>query len=303
MNGISRRCFLGQAAAGIAAACGSTASGQQDQASWKVGGFTKILQDLSYEKTAELAADIGWEGIECPVRAKGHVLPERVDEDLPRLSEALKSRGLELLALATDIRGAEEPATEKVLRAAVRAGVRLYRLGPLRYKPGLPIPKQLDEFRAKLKELAALNRELGVTGLIQNHSGNGNVGAAVWDIYELIKDLDAGQLGVHFDISHATVECGLSWPTAFSLVQDRVRAVIVKDFFWTHAPGQGEKMVWCPIGQGAVSPKFFGMLRESRFRGPITMQFEYPIEGGDPVEARRRALKEDNRKLREWLKA
>jgi sugar phosphate isomerase/epimerase len=303
MNKISRRRFLGQAAAGAAAACAPQASAQADKPSWKIGGFTKILQDLSYEKTAELAAEIGWDGIEVPVRAKGHVLPERVDDDLPRLSEALKSKGLELMVLATDIRAADDPSAEKVLRAAVRAGVRLYRLGPMHYKVGTALSRQLVEFRARLKDLAALNRELGVTGLIQNHSGNGTVGAAIWDIYELIKDLDAGQMGVHFDISHATVECGLSWPTAFSLIQDRVGAIIVKDFYWTHVPGQGGKIVWCPVGQGAVNPKFFGMVRDSRFHGPITMQFEYPIEGGDTLEARRRALKGDHRKLQEWLKA
>jgi hypothetical protein len=32
------------------------------------------------------------------------------------------------------------------------------------------------------------------------------------------------------------------------------------------------------------------------------MQFEYPFEGGDGLESRQRALKQDNDKLREWLK-
>ena len=172
----------------------------------------------------------------------------------------------------------------------------------MRYKEGTSIPRQLDEFRAKLKDLAALNKEIGVTGLLQNHSGNGYVGAAVWDLHELLKDTDPKQLGVHFDIGHATVEAGLSWPTSFALVKERVGAVIVKDFYWKHAPGEGGKTVWCPIGQGSVNPKFFGMLKASGFRGPITMQFEYPLEGGDGLDARLRAMKEDNRKLREWLK-
>lgn len=301
MGKLTRRDFLGHAAAGIVAACARPALSQEAKNAWKVGGFTKILQDLSYDETARAAAEIGWDGIECPVRAKGQVLPDRVEEDLPRMAEALRSKGLELLVLATDIRAADEPTTEKVLRAAARAGVRLYRLGPMHYQPGVPIPRQLDAFRAKLKALAALNGELGVTGLLQNHSGNGYVGAGMWDIHELIRDLDPRQMGVHFDIGHATLESGLSWPTAFALLQERVAAVIVKDFYWTHVPGEGGKPVWCPIGQGTVQPKFFGMLRSSGFRGPITLQFEYPMPGGTP-EARLRALKDDHRKLREWLK-
>jgi sugar phosphate isomerase/epimerase len=303
MNAMTRRDFVGSAAAAAAAVALSPALAQDSKPSWKVGGFTKSLQELSYEKTAETAADIGWDCIECPVRAKGHVLPERVDEDLPKMAEALKAKGLELSVLATDIKGADEPLTGKVLRAAAKAGVRLYRLGGLRYKEGTPIPRQLEEFRARLKELAALNKELGVTGLFQNHSGNGYVGASVWDIFELIKDSDPKLLGVHYDIGHATVESGLSWPTTFDLIKDRVGAVIFKDFYWKHAPGEGGKTVWCGLGKGSINPKFIKMLRASAFRGPITMQFEYPLEGGDTLENRIRAMKEDNRVLREWIKA
>jgi sugar phosphate isomerase/epimerase len=297
MNELTRRTFLGA----TAALAVSPAFAQDSRPAWKVGGFTKVLQELTYEKTAQAAVDVGWDGIELPLRAKGHVLPDRVDDDLPRMIEALKAKNLEVLVAATDIKGADEPHAEKVLRACAKHGIRLYRLGGWRYKEGVSIPKQLDEIRAKLKELAALNKELGVTGLLQNHSGNGYVGAPVWDLHDLTRDFDPKVLGVHFDIGHATVESGLSWPTSFSLVKERVGAVIVKDFYWKHTPGQGAKDVWVPIGQGSIHPKFFTMLRASGFRGPITMQFEYPgVLGGD-LEARLKHLKEDNRVLREWI--
>jgi sugar phosphate isomerase/epimerase len=296
MNEITRRTFLGSAAA-LAA---FPAFGQ-DKVAWKVGGFTKVLQDLTYEKTAQAAVDLGWDGIELPLRAKGHVLPEKVDEDLPKMIEALKAKNLEVLVVATDIKGTEDAHAEKVLRALAKNGIKLWRHGGFRYKDGVSVAKQIEEFRAKLKDLAALNKELGLTGLYQNHSGNGYVGASIWDIHEMIKDLEPRLFGVHFDIGHATVEQGLSWPTAFSLVKDRIGAVIVKDFHWTHTPGQGAKTVWVPFGQGSVHPRFFGMLRTSGFKGPITMQFEYPWPGGDTLESRLRAMKEDNRVLREWI--
>ena len=299
MNEFSRRQFL----AGAAAMAASPLLAQDARPEWKLGGFTKVLQDLSYEKTAEAAVEIGWDGIECPVRAKGHVLPERVEEDLPRFAAALQAKKLEILLIATDIRGADEPLTEKVLRSAAKLGVRQYRLGPMRYKDGTPISKQIEEFRAKLKDLAALNRGIGVTGLIQNHSGNGYVGSTGWDIHEMIRDADPKDLGVHFDIGHATVEAGLSWPTTFALLKDRVGAVIVKDFYWKLSPGEGSKTVWVPLGQGTVHPRFFKMLRASGFRGPITAQFEYPFEGGDGLENRLRALKADHLKLRDWVRA
>jgi sugar phosphate isomerase/epimerase len=297
MNEISRRTFLGTTAA-LAA---STLIAQELKSIWKVGGFTKVLQELDFEKTAAAAVELGWDGIELPLRAKGHILPEKVDDDLPRLVEALKSKGLEVMVAATDIRGTDEPNTEKVLRALAKHGIRLYRHGGYKYKEGVSIAKQIAEFRAKVKDLAALNKEIGVTGLYQNHSGNGYVGASVWDIHEMIQDLDPRHFGVHFDIGHATVEGGLSWPTSFALVKDRIGALIVKDFYWKHTPGEGGKTVWVPISQGTVNPKFFKMLKASGFAGPITMQFEYPFEG-EGLEAKMKALKADNLKLREWLK-
>ena len=298
MPHVSRRSFL-QGAALAAAATALPRAAVQPPLPWKVGGFTKELQDLSFEETARFAADVGWDGIELPLRANGHVLPERVDEDLPKLVEALRARGQEVLVLATDIRS-PDPLSERVLRAAAQAGIRRYRLGYYRYRDGMPIARQLDDIRPQIKELAALNAQLGVTGLIQNHSGNGYVGAGLWDVHSLLGDIDSRQIGVHFDIGHATVEGGLSWPTNFALVQDRVGAVIVKDFVWKLTPGRGGAVEWCPMGQGMVNPRFFTLLRASGFNGPLTMQFEYPIEN-DSVEARARAFRSDNDQLRAWL--
>jgi sugar phosphate isomerase/epimerase len=297
---LSRRRFLAHAAA--AAGAGVMAARPlhaQDSLAWKVGGFTKPLQDLSFEETARVAGEIGWDGIELALRADGHVLPERVEDDLPRMVSALGARGQRVLVIATDVRRVD-PLSERVLRAAARAGIRLYRTSWYRYRDGISIPRQLDEIRAQLKDLAALNAEIGVTGLMQNHSGNGYVGAAVWDLYSLLEHIDPRQIGVHFDIGHATVEGGLSWPTQFALVQDRIGAVIVKDFVWRRTPGRGGQPDWCPLGQGMVDPRFFARLRTSGFQGPITMQCEYQFEA-ETVEARVRALKADNTQLRAWL--
>jgi len=297
---VDRRTFLQTLTAAAAAAAAHPLVAAQQKSVWKVGGFTKPVQDLSFEQTAAFCTDVGWDGIELALRAGGHVLPERVDEDLPKMCAALRARGKDVLVLATDIRGGKEPLTEPLLRAAVRSNVRLYRLAARRYRENVPISPQIVEFRAQLKDLAAMNKSLGVTGLLQNHSGNGYVGSAVWDIHSLIENIDPHELGVHFDIGHATVESGLSWPTAFALVKDRVGAAIVKDFTWKTAAAGGGEVAWCPIGKGMVNPKFFTQLRASGFAGPITMQFEYPFENPS-IEARMRALKADNDQLRAWI--
>jgi sugar phosphate isomerase/epimerase len=295
---ISRRAVLKGAAAVVGVSAPVRA---QRPPTWAVGGFTKPLQDLSFEETARVSAEIGWDGIELALRAGGHVLPERVDDDLPRIVGALRARSQRVLVIATDVRGADA-LSERVLLAAAREGIQQYRAGPFRYREGTSITRQLADIRAELNDMAAMNRQLGVTGLLQNHSGNGYVGAAVWDLHVLLEAIDPRDVGVHFDIGHATVEGGLSWPTNFALVQDRIGAVIVKDFRWSRTPGRGGTPEWCPIGQGMVDPRFFARLRTSGFTGPITMQFEYPFENTS-VEARVQALKADNVQLRAWLTA
>src|SRR5262245_58840089 len=160
---ISRRALL-QSLAAAAVALGPpwrSTTAAQTSATWKVGGFTKPIQDLSFEDTARFTVDAGWDGIELALRAAGHVLPERADEDLPKLVSALAARDRNVLVLATDIRAASEPMTERVLRAAQRSAIRLYRLVPLRYREGVSIAQQIKELRPQLKELAALNRQLG----------------------------------------------------------------------------------------------------------------------------------------------
>src|SRR6187551_1432223 len=65
--------------------------------------FSKHLQGLSFDQIADIAADVGVQGIEAPIRPGGHVEPERVEEDLPKLAEALKKRGLGITILTSGI--------------------------------------------------------------------------------------------------------------------------------------------------------------------------------------------------------
>jgi hypothetical protein len=50
--------------------------------------FSKCLQWLDYPGMAGITAEAGFDGVDLTVRAGGHVLPERVEEDLPKAVEA-----------------------------------------------------------------------------------------------------------------------------------------------------------------------------------------------------------------------
>lgn len=259
--------------------------------------FSKPFQTLNFEDTADLVAEVGWDGIECPVRKGGQVLPEKVEDDLPRMVEALKKRQRRLVSLTTDVQDASNPLNQRVLRAASKLGLKHYRLGFFRYREDRSIPDQLNEIKAQLRDVAALNRELGLCAGFQNHSGRDYVGAPVWDIYELIKDFDRQQIGVHFDIGHATIEGGNAWRTNARLMTPLFSAVYVKDFAWRKL-GESWKSEWCPLGQGMISRSFITTLKKSAFRGPISQHHEYPLGAGKEMIT---AMQKDLATLKSWL--
>jgi sugar phosphate isomerase/epimerase len=300
----SRRQFLASSAAtGAAFAIGQhplslAQSSSERSTRLKLIAFTKPFQEFSAGDTADFVADVGWDGVELPVRAKGQVEPERVEEDLPKFAEALRKRGRELTLIATDVKNPSQPFTQRVLRTAAKLGITRYRLGFWKYAKDQPIAKQLDEIRAELRDLAMLNKELGLTAGFQNHSGADYVGAPVWDIWRLIGDLDPRQVGVCFDIGHATIEGGYSWPTHARLMAPHYAAVYVKDFVWQKG-AKGWESRWCPLGDGMVNKAFFATLRKSKWSGPISQHFEYRLpEGRKQLVA---VMKKDLQVLREWI--
>lgn len=271
----SRRQFLGTAATTLAFAPGFApgllAEEKTKARRFEFCTFTKPLQHLSFAEMAKTIAAMGFDGIEGAVRPKGHVVPEKVDEDMPKLAEALKAEGLSLTVMTTSINEVSaEQQTEKVLRAAAAAGVSRYRMGYYKYDLGKPIRAQLDEFRPKLKDLIALSRELGIKPIYQNHSGKDYFGGPIWDLAEVLSDHDPAEVGVAFDIGHATVEGAKAWPLNFALIRPYLDTVYVKEPSW-----KDNVLGWGPLGEGAVDKGFFKLLQESDFSGPVSLHVEY----------------------------
>jgi sugar phosphate isomerase/epimerase len=113
----------------------------------------------------------------------------------------------------------------------------------------------------------------------------------------LIKDFAPQDLGLAYDIRHAQVEGGLSWPTHFNLVKSHIAAVCVKDFAW-----EGGKVKTVALGQGQVDAKVLQMVKASNFSGPISLHVEY----GEASQDRKffaDAFRQDFATLRGWLGA
>jgi sugar phosphate isomerase/epimerase len=260
-------------------------------------GFTKPFQKLSAALTAELVAAVGWDGVEIPVRAKGQIEPERAPDELPLFAQALRQQKRDIYLVATDITSMKTANAETVLRTMVKLGIKRFRLGHIMYRPDQSPADRLKEIAPELKDLAAACKDLGLQAAFQNHSGAGYVGAPVWDVYSIIQSLDPKHIGFCFDIGHATVEGGLSWPTEARLAEPFYIAVVVKDFVWKKEGGSW-KDSWCPLGQGMVNRTFFDRLKKSNYRGPISQHHEYKMGEGSEMLSN---LRHDLQVLKEWL--
>src|ERR1700761_1236829 len=158
---ITRRNFVTTTALAAAATVAApTLARAEATERFKVIVFSKAFATYSPDETADLLVDVGWDGIECPVRAKaGQIAPEKVEEDLPKMVEALKKRGKEVTIVTTEIVKVD-PLAEKVLRTTAKLGVKKHRVGFVKDTADKPVTETVQEVGAALKELAALNREL-----------------------------------------------------------------------------------------------------------------------------------------------
>jgi sugar phosphate isomerase/epimerase len=258
---------------------------------------------------AKEVANMGYDGIDLTVRGEGHIAPERVTEDLPEALKIIRRAGLEVPTIVTEIIDPDNPLTEPILKTASKLGIRYYRMGYLEYDSSLGVIKSLEKHEKQLKRLAALNKKYNIHGAYQNHAGTG-VGAAVWDLWLLLKDIDPRWLGVQYDIKHATAEGGKSWVHDLDLLKNYIKCTDIKDFYW-EKQGKSWETRQVPLGEGMVDfRKYFQLIKQYDLTGPVSLHFEYELGGAEegmkkltiPKEKVLWAMKRDLQTLRNMLK-
>jgi len=291
----SRRDFIAKTAlatTGISAALNSLANADHRNATsesarmteapgaFTINIFSKNLHWLDYSAMASAVAGMGFEGIDLTVRPDGHVLPERVSEDLPKAVEIIRKAGLNVYMITTSISSADDPFAESILKTAGSLGIAYYRTGWIPYDEKRSMVDNLKTIQSRLTQLAALNKKYAIRGQYQNHSG-ANFGAPLWDLWTVLKEIDSPWMGSQYDILHATVEGANSWPLGLNLLKSYIGTIDIKDFYWTKKEGKWHSET-TPLGQGMVDlKKYFNLLKEYTIRGPVSIHYEYPLGGAE----------------------
>lgn len=302
-NQITRRKFIRNTAFSTAALplVGGLSSGiarpSKAPAQLDIHIFSKHLQFLDHKDMAEAAAEIGFDGVDLTVRPKGHVLPDQVEDSLPKAVEHIRKNGLKADMMTTSINDPDQEIAKKVLTTAAGNGIKTYRMGYWRFKKDEDIPAALSQLRKKMQKLAVLNKKLGITGGYQNHSGS-FVGASLWEVWQLLENTDKAGVGSQYDIRHATLEGGYYWKTSLRLLRERIVSVVLKDFKWQKIDGKW-KAINTPIGEGMVDfAAFFQLLKQYKIHVPISLHYEY-LGGMTDRNEIFQTMKKDLEKVRE----
>ena len=297
----NRRKFLAQSAATLAGVTAANAQRSKKTAVSPIIVFEKPIQTLEYDRMGEILAKMGVQGIEATIRKGGHIAPEAVEKEVPKMVEALAKNGQKALIAATNVNEANAES-EKFLRILKANGITRYRTNYYRYDFKREMLPQVKENATRLKNLAARNKEIGIQSLYQIHSGYKYAGAMSWDAALMFDGIDPDHAAIAYDLRHFRADSGLSWKTALATVKKHIRSIYVKDAVWEGERSNQLKNV--PLDTGFVDKKTFDAVRKGHGPMPLSLHMEwgktqlYPKE--DVMEAVGFVAR-DVKTLKSWL--
>jgi L-ribulose-5-phosphate 3-epimerase len=235
--------------------------------------FSKHLQYLDFQEMSEIIARTGFDGIDLTVRPGGHIEPETVEIDLPKVIKAAQSSGLTIPMMTTNISDPDDAISKKVLEVAANNGVKYYRMGSMKYDHSISIEANLKKFRKVFEKFEAINQHYSIHGDFQNHWGS-RFGAPIWDLYQVLNGLDPQWIGSQYDIRHAVVEGGGSWILGMKALAPYISSTAMKDFIWVKDKNWQPRSV--PLGTGMVDfDAYFEEYKKLKNTGPISLHYEY----------------------------
>ncbi len=242
--------------------------------------FSKHLKFLDYQTTGEMAAEMGFDGVDLTVRPKGHVLPEDVKIGLPKSISEIQKGGSKCEMITTSIENVNTPLDVDIIKTAAKAGIKYYRTGWFKYPKDKSMLDALEMYRNQIDALGNLNKEHGIIGCYQNHSGK-KVGASFWEIHKILETVHPDFFGAQYDIRHAIAEGGNSWENGLQLLQSKIKVIVLKDFKWGKVNGKW-KIINVPIGEGMVDfDKYFKLLKKYKLNPPVSLHLEYDLGGAE----------------------
>ncbi len=297
---MNRRHFIAQT--GLVAAGSGLAAGRNSKAkSWPIVIFEKPIQTLDYDRMGEELAKMGVQGIEATIRRGGHIEAKDAEKEVPKMVKSLAKNGQKALIATCNVSSADEKSAD-FLRILKENGITRYRMDYFRYDLKKDLLAQVVENTARLREVEAMNREIGVQALYQIHAGAKYAGALAWDAAMMFEKVNPDHAAIAFDLRHVKAGSGLSFPTALAAMKKHVRSIFVKDARWGGVRTASIKNV--PLDTGIVNQKIFDDVRKGQEPMPLSLHMEWgksPIYPKESVMEAVANVARDVKVLKSWL--
>ncbi len=231
--------------------------------------FSKPWKTMPLPELARHISELGFTGVELPVRPEFQVEPENVTEGLPEAAKVFADHGVAIESIAG-------PTDEPTIAACAEAGVPMIRIC-------LPIGEDgylatEARYRREFDELAPVLEQHGVAVGIQNHCNN-QVATSV-GVMRIIGDLPPGQFCAVWDPAHNVV-AGEIPEQAIDIFWSHLGMVNLKSPWWMRANGpEAERAEWRLLwtsGRQGIAPweRVVELLKARGWEGPVCLTAEY----------------------------
>jgi len=232
--------------------------------------FTKPWQKLSLPDLGKLVRELGFDGIEFPVRPGYQVEPENILRDLPPAARQLADQGVQIFSVAG-------PTDEATIVACGEAGVPVIRT-MARIAPDETYTQAEDRYRREYDALLPLLQEHGVTIGVQNHCGRYVTNAV--GLRALLSGYDPRYVAAVWDAAHEALG-GCAPDLALDAVWPHLCMVNLKNAFWQPTNGPEAQYVewrhyWTDGRHGlCVWPRVVEELKARQYQGVLCLTAEY----------------------------
>lgn len=240
--------------------------------------FTKLMRGLSIKEVARRTKALGFSAVEFPVRGEFESNLKNVHRTLPPVAQRLRSEGIDITLVASDIQQADTREGEYLYEACQRAGAPFVRPGYW-FVQGLNYWEKYDWAVRQLQTLQKLSEKHGVKTLIHIHSGK-LLSANCSSTYMLIKECDPQYVGIYWDPGHMAAD-GEDYEMGLGIVQRYLSGVAVKNCCYVktgESPTEGAcwELRWVPLREGLVPwAKVIGLLKTIGYSGFLSFHAEY----------------------------
>lgn len=239
--------------------------------------FTKVWKTPSAEELGAMVKEMGFDGIELPLRPGYQVEPEDAPEGLRRLAGQLAQFGLKIYSVAA---GTPDTATEAMFFGCANAGIPIIRMmAPIDAEKGYW--ESEAQVQRQIEQLLPYCEKYHVKVGIQMHYG--------WwvstsmQLWHLVERFDPRYVGAIWDSAHSGL-AGEYPENGLDMVSSHLCMVNLKNAFYRRANGpEAAQAEWteyftsAPHGR-ADWGRILHSLSQRRYDGVICLTAEYTDE-------------------------